>query len=123
MLTSACVCTHDAMFLYLFLSLSLSVCEYRLWTSFADKYIVTVWYAHQYNTLTHSCVLRQYLYVCGGASLTPLYTRMCRVYDTQFVYLHSAFAPSLDARVSSLYSNYSVENMLVVHYACKPAWG
>ena len=61
---SPCVLCHYA-------PLSLSLCVYRLWTSFVDKYIVTVWYVishrdnHAYTALSLSLSLYR-KYTCAA---------------------------------------------------------
>eukprot|EP00240_Pyramimonas_obovata_P011397 CAMPEP_0118922732 /NCGR_PEP_ID=MMETSP1169-20130426/1560_1 /TAXON_ID=36882 /ORGANISM="Pyramimonas obovata, Strain CCMP722" /LENGTH=133 /DNA_ID=CAMNT_0006863651 /DNA_START=383 /DNA_END=784 /DNA_ORIENTATION=+ len=43
--------------------------------------------------------------------------------DSLFVYLNSAFAPSMDELISTLYESYGLEGKLVVNYSITPAWG
>jgi ubiquitin-like protein ATG12 len=43
--------------------------------------------------------------------------------DQVFVYLKDAFSPSLDEKIHILFEAHSVDNKLVVSYACTPAWG
>mmetsp|Transcript_7512 Transcript_7512/g.19280 ORF Transcript_7512/g.19280 Transcript_7512/m.19280 type:complete len:88 (+) Transcript_7512:104-367(+) len=43
--------------------------------------------------------------------------------DSVFVYLRSAFSPSLDEKVATLFDAYATNDMLVVNYALTPAWG
>jgi len=43
--------------------------------------------------------------------------------DSLFVYLNSAFSPSLDEKLSSLADSFGIDGKLVVNYSLTPAWG
>lgn len=43
--------------------------------------------------------------------------------ESVFVYIKSAFTPSMDELVSTLYDGFAVDGKLVVNYSVTPAWG
>jgi len=43
--------------------------------------------------------------------------------DSVFLYVKSAFTPSLDELVSTLYEGFGVDGKLVLNYSLTPAWG
>ena len=127
---SVYICTHHVCCVTMHLSLSLSLCVQVV--DFLRRQIHRDSVVRHIETITHTPLSLSLFLYTGSTRVSRIsltLSRMCTcgvyvcVFHVQFVYLHSAFAPCLDERVSSLYSTYSVENMLVVHYACKPAWG
>ncbi|ORY38649.1 autophagy protein 12 [Rhizoclosmatium globosum] len=43
--------------------------------------------------------------------------------DSLFLYVNSAFAPSPDETVSTLFKNFGAEGSLIVNYSTTAAWG
>jgi ubiquitin-like protein ATG12 len=59
----------------------------------------------------------------GGCWRGVLASSPCVCAPSQFVYIKSAFTPSMDELVSTLYDGFAVDGKLVVNYSVTPAWG
>mmetsp|Transcript_42453 Transcript_42453/g.81133 ORF Transcript_42453/g.81133 Transcript_42453/m.81133 type:complete len:125 (-) Transcript_42453:93-467(-) len=61
----------------------------------------------------------------GSEKFSKVVEFVCKLLhrDSVFVYLNSAFTPSMDELVSTLFEGFGIDGKLVVNYSVTPAWG